>query len=298
MVNQNWATISDMSFRGAFLVLLVALAISLVAYGKQQAIIRDAPQAAQDPTKLTGATQSLAWLGIILLVATFITRGLSAGRFPLGNLYEYGVGISAVTMIVAGIVLDRRQKRIMWPWVLVPILVLMFFAGTKLYAESAPVVPALRSYWLPVHVSTVATGASIGIVSGVFSLLYLLRLYQPKGKESGLFAVLARPLPEADKLDQIAYRLGVLTLPVLGLGIIVGAIWAEAAWGRAWGWDPKETVSFISWVLYAAYLHARATPSWRVKAPFINVLAMATMLFNLFFINMVVSGLHSYAGLN
>ena len=174
----------------------------------------------------------------------------------------------------------------------------MFYGSTKLYAESAPVVPALQSHWLPIHVTVVSLGASIGIVSGIASLLSILRVHQPKGVETGFFGALARPLPSAKKLDQLAYRLGVVTLPTLGLGIVLGAIWAESAWGRFWGWDPKETVSFATWILYAAYLHARATPAFRKAAPYINIAAMALMVFNLFFINMVVSGLHSYAGLN
>ena len=90
-----------------------------------------------------------------------------------------------------------------------------------------------------------------------------------------------------------------MTVPVFGLGIVLGAIWAESAWGRFWAWDPKETVSLITWMLYAAYLHARATAGWRdAKAAWINILGLVTMVFNLFFINLVVSGLHSYAGLN
>ena len=126
-----------------------------------------------------------------------------------------------------------------------------------------------------------------------------LRIWQPKGAERGFFGAVAKPLPSAKKLDALAYKSAIITLPVLGLGIVLGAIWAEASWGRFWGWDPKETASFISWVLYAAYLHARATAGWRDhKAAWINILALATMIFNLFFINLVVSGLHSYAGLN
>lgn len=330
-VNQDWANISDIAFQGAVLVYLVALLISLYAYVKAQTVIRDrarlkesvavsagggvavlerdeddaAPVTAESiavdeakADKWMGATQSLAWLGIILHVTAFAGRGFSAGRFPLGNMYEYVMGITAVTMITAAIVLQRRHQRVMWPWVLVPVLILMFLGGTVLYAESAPTVPALRSYWLPIHVSTVSIGAAVGLVSGVFSLLFLLRVWQPKGKEHGFFGSVARPLPTATKLDNIAYKLAVITLPTLGVGIILGAIWAEAAWGRPWGWDPKETVSFITWVLYAAYLHARATAGWKVGAAWINVIALATMIFNLFFINMVVSGLHSYAGLN
>ena len=136
-------------------------------------------------------------------------------------------------------------------------------------------------------------------MSGVASLMYLLRRKYPKGEEQGWLGTIAAPLPDATKLDALAYRTAVWALPIFGLGIIFGAIWANAAWGRPWGWDPKETVSFITWILYAAYLHARATPGWRGrKSAWINVFAFATMVFNLFFINMVVSGLHSYAGLN
>ncbi len=105
-------------------------------------------------------------------------------------------------------------------------------------------------------------------------------------------------IPSADTLDRLAYKCVVFGFPLFGLGVICGAIWAESAWGRFWGWDPKETVSFIAWVIYAAYLHARATAGWRNNAAaWINVAGFVALLFNLFIINLVVSGLHSYAGL-
>ena len=249
--------------------------------------------------KFAGMTQSVVWLGIIVHVTSVVLRGLSAGRFPLGNLYEYITEITMFTMIVAAFYLQRKDLRVLWPWVLTPILALLFFGGTKLYVDSAPVVPALKSYWRAIHVGSVSIGASIGMVSGVASLLYLLRMWQPVGKERGFFGSVAKPLPSAKTLDAIAYRTIIVTVPVFGLGIVLGAIWAESAWGRFWAWDPKETVSLITWMLYAAYLHARATAGWRdAKAAWINILGLATMVFNLFFINLVVSGLHSYAGLN
>ncbi len=248
--------------------------------------------------RLGNMTQSLIWVGIAVHVVAVVLRGLATGRFPFGNMYEYMLMVTAGAMIAAAIAFQRKEWRPLWPWLLAPILALMFYGGTKLYAEAAPVVPALRSFWLPIHVTIVALGAAIGLLSGLMSLLYLLRTWQPKGKESGLWGIIARPLPTGKKLDQLAYRTAVITLPTLGLGIVLGAIWAETAWGRPWGWDPKETMSFVTWVLYAAYLHARATPSFRKAAPWINVLALAAMIFNLFFINLVVSGLHSYAGLN
>lgn len=336
-IDQNLSNFSDIAVQTAFVIYALALVMSLVYYGRMQSLIEalrarsaaavsqrelatvgapaadtehgDVPPAGtvdeadlakkQERTdKLGGMTQMLLWLGIALHLAAIVLRGLATSRFPFGNLYEYVLMVTAGVMVVATISMQRKEWRTMWPWLLTPILALMFYGSTKLYAESAPVVPALQSHWLPIHVTVVSLGASIGIVSGIASLLSVLRQYQHKGTEYGFFGALARPLPSAKKLDQLAYRLGVVTLPTLGLGIVLGAIWAESTWGRYWGWDPKETVSFATWILYAAYLHARATPAFRKIAPYINIAAMALMVFNLFFINMVVSGLHSYAGLN
>lgn len=249
--------------------------------------------------KLGGITQALVWLAVAVHAAQVILRGAAAGRFPWGNLFEYVTVVTLFAMVISAFVIQRKPLRVMWPWLLTPVVALLFYAGLKLYAETAPVVPSLQSFWFPIHVSTVSIGGGIGLLSGMSSLMYLLRRAQPKGKEKGILRYLATPLPEADNLDAMAYRTAVWALPVFGLGIVFGAIWAEAAWSRFWGWDPKETVSLITWLLYAVYLHARATPGWRGrKAAWVNVIAFATMVFNLFFINMVVSGLHSYAGLN
>lgn len=249
--------------------------------------------------KYVSMTQSLVTLGAMVQAVSIVTRGLSVQRFPFGNLYEYITMITFVAVLIALVALRRKELRPVWPWVLLPILAMLYAGGRHLYAESAPVVPALQSVWLPIHVATVSIGASIGLISGMASLLYLLRMYQPRGEESGFFGKLATPLPDAQTLDRIAYKTAVVCVPVFGLGVILGAIWAESAWGRPWGWDPKETISFVTWILYAAYLHARATLGWRSKgAAWINIIAFGTMVFNLFFINLVVSGLHSYAGLN
>jgi cytochrome c-type biogenesis protein CcsB len=191
-------------------------------------------------------------------------------------------------------------------------VILLFLAGTVLYARAAPVVPALRSYWLVVHVTTITISSGLLIVPGVASLLFLLRLSEDAegsptraGARAGSLATLSRRggafaerLPTATALDRLAYRTTIVAFPLYTFGVIAGAIWAEAAWGRFWGWDPKETVAFVAWVVYAAYLHARATAGWRSgRAAWINVAGLAVVLFNLFFINMVVAGLHSYAGL-
>ncbi|MET0992656.1 MAG: cytochrome c biogenesis protein CcsA, partial [Mycobacterium sp.] len=156
----------------------------------------------------------------------------------------------------------------------------------------------LRSYWIGVHVTIIVAASGILTFASSVSALFMIAEVGPQSKKRALRWIAAR-LPSSELLDRVAYRTTVVGFPLFSIGVICGAIWAEAAWGRFWGWDPKETVSFISWVLYAAYLHARATAGLKnMRAAWINVAALATMLFNMFAINYVVSGLHSYAGLN
>ena len=247
----------------------------------------DAPPARSPAERLGGAAVNLVVLGAVLQLGSVVARGLATDRWPLGNMYEF-TSVFCLAAVVAWLVVLRRAPglRTLGLFVLLPVVILLFLAGTVLYARAAPVVPALRSYWLVVHVTTITISSGLLIVPGVASLLYLLR-----GR-------LGERLPSAAALDRLAYRTTIIAFPLYTFGVIAGAIWAEAAWGRFWGWDPKETVAFVAWVVYAAYLHARATAGWRSgRAAWINVVGLAVVLFNLFFINMVVAGLHSYAGL-
>lgn len=324
LVNTTMAELSDLTFRTAFIVYIVALILAFIYYGRVNSVIEARREALAEQKVLVGAggpevvekqksdedmianarkwagmTQALVWVGVALHLVAFVTRGLAAGRFPLGNLYEYILFMTAVIMVVAAVVVQRKNWHTVWPWLLFPMVIAMFLNSTVFHMQAAPVVPALQSYWLPVHVSSVSIGASVGLVSGAFALLYLLRMRQPRGEEHGVLGAIARPLPDAKTLDQIAYKTAVVTLPLFGIGIVFGAIWAEVAWGRFWGWDAKETVSMVTWILYAAYLHARATAGWKsTAAAWINVFAMAMTIFNMTYVNTVVAGLHSYAGLN
>ena len=324
LVNTTMAELSDLTFRTAFIVYIVALILAFIYYGRVNSVIEARREALAEQKVLVGAggpevvekqksdedmianarkwagmTQALVWVGVALHLVAFVTRGLAAGRFPLGNLYEYILFMTAVIMVVAAVVVQRKNWHTVWPWLLFPMVIAMFLNSTVFHMQAAPVVPALQSYWMPVHVSTVSIGASVGLVSGAFALLYLLRMRQPRGEEHGFLGAILRPLPDAKTLDQIAYKTAVVTLPLFGIGIVFGAIWAEVAWGRPWNWDAKETVSMITWILYAAYLHARATAGWKnSKAAWINVFALAMTIFNMTYVNTVIAGLHSYAGLN
>ncbi len=243
---------------------------------------------------------SLVGLGLVGHVASIVLRGLSAGRAPWGNMYEFTSLVTAVMVAGTLVLLGKHTVRPLSVFVLLPVVVLMFIAGTVLYARSAPVVPALQSYWLVIHVSVIAAASGVLLVSGVASLLFLLRRNHDDATAPASWrSKFAARLPGAQALDRVAYRSAVFAFPLFTIGVILGAIWAEAAWGRFWGWDPKEVTAFVTWVVYAAYLHARATAGWRnTRAAWVNLAGAATVLFNLFFINMVVSGLHSYAGLN
>jgi cytochrome c-type biogenesis protein CcsB len=241
---------------------------------------------------------ALVYVGIALLAACIVLRGAATARVPWGNMYEF-INLTCFCGLLAGaVVLRRPQFRSLWVFVLTPVLILLAVSGKWLYTHAAPVMPALQSYWLPIHVSVVSLGSGVFLVAGVASILFLVKM-SPLGApgRDGTAARIVARLPDAQTLDRIAYRTTIFAFPVFGFGVIFGAIWAEEAWGRYWGWDPKETVSFIAWVVYAAYLHARSTAGWRDrKAAWINVVGFVAMVFNLFFINLVTVGLHSYAG--
>ncbi|GAA1251287.1 c-type cytochrome biogenesis protein CcsB [Prauserella halophila] len=238
---------------------------------------------------------ALTVLGLLLHASALVLRGLATDRVPWGNMYEY-VMITCLVAIAAWLVLLRKYPvRHLSMFVLLPNVILMFIGGTWLYAVAAPLQPALQSYWLIIHVAAAAASSGVFLVPGVASILYLVKARNESHPEK--FAKFAARLPAKDVLDRIAYRTTVFAFPVFTFGVLCGAVWAEAAWGRFWGWDPKETVAFIAWLVYAAYLHSRATAGWRGnRAAVINVIGFAMTVFNLFFVNLVTTGLHSYAG--
>ncbi len=325
-VNIGLARYSDWAFTSAVVALVVALLLlafelayvggrradsrALVSAGPQTSVAADSatPGVVEDTAarpfdeRVGRAGLAVVYLGIGLLVTCVVLRGLATMRVPWGNMYEF-INLTCLSGLVAGaIVLRRPQYRPLWVFLLLPVLVLLTVSGRWLYTNAAPVMPALQSYWLPIHVSVVSLGSGVFLVAGIASILFLLRTSRlgdpdnPANEDSRLARVVQR-LPDAQTLDRIAYRTTIFAFPVFGFGVIFGAIWAEEAWGRYWGWDPKETVSFVAWVIYAAYLHARSTAGWRDrKAAWINVAGFVAMVFNLFFVNLVTVGLHSYAG--
>ena len=316
-VDIGLAQMSDWAFTSSIVVLVVALLLLAVelAYTRSRkvtqrelvgavpadsatpGIVVDAPTRSFDE-RIGSVGVGLVYVGIALLLACIVLRGFATMRAPWGNMYEF-INLTCLSgLVAAAVVLRRPQLRPLWVFVLLPVLILLTVSGRWLYTNAAPVMPALQSYWLPIHVSVVSLGSGVFLVAGVASILFLVKMSRFGEPEAeGPLARIVQRLPDAQTLDRIAYRTTIFAFPLFGFGVIFGAIWAEEAWGRYWGWDPKETVAFIAWVIYAAYLHARSTAGWRdKKAAWINVVGFVAMVFNLFFINLVTVGLHSYAG--
>jgi cytochrome c-type biogenesis protein CcsB len=240
------------------------------------------------------AAMLLTALGAVAHAGVLVTRGLATERLPWGNMYEFATA-TVLVAVVAFVVLAARAPglRHIGVFVLAPVVLALVLIGLFLYAEAGPLVAALRSSWLAVHVTTATLGFGIFFVSGIASILYLVRSRAGDAAETG---ILSR-LPSAATLDRVAHRTAVFGFPIWTFAVIAGAIWAESAWGRFWGWDPKETWAFIAWVVYAGYLHARTTAGWRGRpAAWVNVVGLVVMIFNLLFVNLVSTGLHSYGG--
>ena len=245
--------------------------------------------------KIARIATAMMILGFLLLLGGVISRGLSAGRAPWGNMYEFSItGALAFTAAYLG-ALRKYDLRWLGLFVSISVLLALGTAVTVLYVPSAPLVPALKSAWLVIHVSTAIISGGIFLLSNIIAGAFLfLDSMEKKGER----APWAKRLPSLDVLDQLSYRLVAFVFPLWTFSVIAGAIWAESAWGRYWGWDPKETWAFITWVAYAAYLHARVTIGWRGRrAAWLCIFAGSTFLFNYIYVNIWGTGKHTYSGL-
>jgi cytochrome c-type biogenesis protein CcsB len=262
---------------------------------------------AEEPTIAGGSLRAEA-IGRFAVMSTFIAfalhaagvlfRGLAAHRVPWANMYEFS-SAAALAMALAYVALLVARRPVRWLGLPVTFVVLLTLgvAYTVLYTDAEELVPALHSYWLYIHVTAAVLATGAFGVATVATVLYLLKSAAEEGRLPRLSGPLER-VPSSGTLDRTAYRVIALIFPLWTFAVIAGAIWAEKAWGRYWGWDPKETWSFIVWVIYAAYLHARATRGWKGRAAaWIALAAFAAVMFNYFGVNTLLAGKHSYAGL-
>lgn len=244
----------------------------------------------------------LTCAGLLLHILAVLTRGLAEHRVPWGNMYEFigAFTCMAVLVLVAAAVTYRAYY--MGLFVLIPVVFALGIDLTWIYTPAGSLVPALQSYWIAIHVTAMIVAIGLFIFGAVVTTLYLLTERSQRrlaaGQSSWSAGIWDR-LPRPVILDRLSYRSVLFGFPVWTFGVMAGAIWADHAWGRYWGWDPKETWSFITWVVYAMFLHARATAGWRGRrAGWIQLIAFGCLLFNVIGVNLWITGLHSYAGMS
>jgi cytochrome c-type biogenesis protein CcsB len=231
-------------------------------------------------------------LGLLVQTGFFLARWAASGYFPITNLFE-SLNFFAWAVVVSFVVLQVRLPAPVLGAIVVPIAFLLSAFSLTLDATVAPLLPALQSRWLYVHTTLAFLGDAFFVVAFAGGVLYLVQERQLKSKRTGGFY---HRLPSLDLLDRVNYRSLTIGFPLLTLGIITGAVWAENAWGSYWQWDPKETWSLITWFIYAALVHARLTVGWRGrKAAWLSIAGFVAVLFTFLGVNLLLGGLHSYA---
>ena len=241
-------------------------------------------------------------LGMVAHLVAVVTRGLAVDRAPWGNMYEFITALTCVAAIFFGYIVVRYRAWTLGVFVMGADVLALGLAETLIYTPAGPLVPALQSYWLSIHVTAMTLATGIFFVAAVLGIMYLVaeryRARVAAGKTQPGNGLIAR-IPSSAQLDKLTYRTVVFGFPVWTFGVIAGAIWADQAWGRYWGWDPVETWAFITWVIYAAYLHARATAGWRgARAHYIQLLGFASLITNMLVVQVFITGMHSYAGVS
>jgi cytochrome c-type biogenesis protein CcsB len=244
----------------------------------------------------------LSVLGLAAHVTGVVTRGLAVHRVPWGDMYEFVTAVTCVAVIFFLALMIRYRAYYLGLFVMAPVLLALGLAETVIYTPAGPLVPALHSYWLAIHVTAMTLATGTFVVGAALAVVYLFadryaRRVAARQQSPAVGAFRLLPAPEV--IDRFAYRTVMFAFPIWTFGIMAGAIWADEAWGRYWGWDPTETWAFITWVVYACFLHARATAGWRGRrAAYIQLVGFGCLLFNLLGVSIFITGLHSYAGLS
>jgi len=254
-----------------------------------------APGSQKDPSYLRAA-MALIVLAWVLHVAAVIFRGVAAGRVPWANMFEFAL---TATAIIVGVFLATQfwqDLRFLGVFISGFALVALGVSTTNFYVDVVPLPPALQSVWLIIHVFVATLGTGFFALGAGLSVAQLLKARRDAGGLQRLGFL--DTLPSAEKLENSAYRLNVIGFVCWTFTLIAGAIWAERAWGRYWGWDTKEVWTFIIWTLFAGYIHARATRGWRgSRSAWLAIIGFGAVIFNFTIVNLFFKGLHSYSGL-
>lgn len=248
--------------------------------------------------KAAGIARSTTLVGAVLHLIGLVARGIDAGHVPWSNMYEYTISGSFFAVAAFLIIQRRRDIAFLGAGVTGIATVALGLAMTVLYKDADTLPPALQSYWLVIHVSIAVLVTGILTVSFLASALQLMRDSRDSGTRwTGARLRFLDAIPTAANLEALSFRLNAVGFVLWTFTVMAGAIWAEHAWGRYWGWDPKEVWSFVIWVLYAAYLHARTTQGWAGRrSAWLAIAGYGALIANFTVVNLFFQGLHTYAG--
>ena len=235
----------------------------------------------------------LAW---VIHVAAVVLRAVAAGRVPWANLFEFTMTGTAIIVGVFLLVQLWRDLKLLGAYVTGVVVLLGSLATANFYVDVTPLPPALQSAWLGIHVLVAMLATGFFAVGGGLSIVQLLQQRREAGKAAGIRFL--KSFPTSEVLEVTANRVVIVGFALWTFTLMAGAIWAERAWGRYWGWDTKEVWTFIIWVVFAGYVHARATRGWRgSRSAWLAIIGFAAVIFNFTVVNLFFSGLHAYTGL-
>ncbi len=319
MTTESWARLSSDAFNLALFSYIAAMVVSFayLAFHKE---------------RLHTVATTIGVIGLVANGVSIVTRGIAAGRTPWGNMYEYSTLITFLVVLGYLWIIEARAKvRTVGGFVYAMAVLTMAMAVSFFYVGPTALMPALNSYWRQIHVTSMIVASSLLGIGCLLTIVYLIKAsgerraldrlrgsqpppimggsidtsdpsappdYAGAGDDPVGSSASSRKisLPPSATLDALAYKFIRFGFPVWTFGVICGAIWAQQTWGRYWGWDPKETWSFITWVIFAGYLHARATAGWKgTRAAVVALVGFVSLLVTYYAVNLWIAGLHSYA---
>jgi cytochrome c-type biogenesis protein CcsB len=310
---------SNLAMVTAMVLYLVALVFHSLEWSAIRGVAAPTEKQRQSEARWGRLGLSMTLVAGVVHVVAVVLRGVAADRAPWGNMYEFITTSLALAIVIylVGVFFFG------WKGFGLPVTLLasvgVGLAVTVFYVDVAPLMPALRSVWFVIHVLAASLAGAIFNIGGIASILFLIRQRAERRAAetvvrskvtagAGSFEHVSDPatpisgyagrLPSSATLDRVAYRMHAFAFPLWTFAVAAGAIWAQYAWGRFWGWDPKETWSLVTWIIYAAYLHARATAGWKgTRAAVLAIIGLVSFWWNFVGVNLLLNGLHSYAGI-
>ncbi len=248
-------------------------------------------------TKFERVGMAMTILALVLHVGATVLRGIAADRVPWGNMFEFSLTGTALITLIFLLVQFWQNLKFLGVFITGLTIILLGIATVNYWVPVVPLQPALQSYWLVIHVFVAIAGTGFFALGAGLAVAQLVQTYR-QGRPVSRQLRFMETLPDAERLEVLTYRVLLVGFVLWTFTLIAGAIWAERAWGRYWGWDTKEVWTFIIWVVYAGYIHARATRGWRgARSSWLALIGFAAVMFNFSVVNVFFKGLHSYSGL-